>query len=485
MLKFLKQEANKTYTENGAATYATTRSDCLDLFAAIGALRHAEEREVIDRFHRAWAEDPDLAVKTLFFARDVRGGLGERKVFRTILRYLAENHPETVRKNVSNIAFYGRWDDLLVLLDTPCRQAAVACIRTQLGKDLENLENDSEVSLLGKWLPSVNTSCAETVRQAKALAKELGMTDAVYRKTLSKLRARIRILENHLRTRDYSFDYAKQPSRAMLKYRKAFFRNDGERYGEFLQQVEQGKAALHTGTLYPHDIIRPFFDKVVTEEERRAINTTWNGQENFAGAGNALVVLGGAGSMYGGASIRPIEVASSLAIYFAERNTGTFRNHFITFSRNPQLVEIKGKDILDKVRCCASYDEVANTDLQKTFRLILDTAVRHRVPQKQMPKKLYIISDMEFDACVEGADVTNFEAAKNAFAEHGYELPQVVFWNVDSRNRQQPVTMNEKGVALVSGASPRVFSLLQGDILSPYAVMLEVLGSERYANVAA
>ena len=485
MLNFLKTEANKTFTENGAVTYASTCSDCLDLFATIGALRRESDEEIISRFVKAYAEDPNLAMKTLFFARDVRGGLGERRVFRVILDWLAANEPASVRKNVGRIAEYGRFDDLLSLMGTPCEKDALACIKKQLDADLAALENGGDVSLLAKWLPSVNASNVVTVHNAKRIARSFGTDDATYRKTLVKLRARIRIIENNLREGDYTFDYEKQPSKAMFKYRKAFLRNDGERYQSFMERVSSGEAKLHTGTLTPYDIIAPFFTSQVTEAERSGIDAIWNAQEDFTGDENALVVVDGSGSMYGGGSPLPAAVALSLGIYFAERNTGAFKNHFITFSEHPQLVQIKGRNILEKVRFCHAYNECANTDIQKVFELVLSAAVKNKVPQKELPKTLYIISDMEFDCCAKGAGATNFEYAKNIFAAHGYELPRVVFWNVASRSRQQPVTKNEQGVALVSGCTPRIFSMLQSGTLSPYAYMLEILGSERYQGIAA
>ncbi len=485
MLEYLKKEANKTRTENGAATYLTTQSDCLDLFASIGALRSATDGEVIDRFVRAYAEDPDLTMKTLFYARDVRGGLGERKVFRTILRYLAKDQQESVRKNIGYIAEYGRWDDLLVLLGTPCEDAAMDLIRKQLEADTAALENGGEVSLLAKWLPSVNATNAATVTRAKKIARALGLNDAAYRKKLVSLRAHIRLIENNLREKDYSFDYAKQPSKAMFKYRKAFVRNDKDRYQEFLDKVSSGEVTLHTGSLAPYDIVAPFFSSKVSEEDRKAIDATWRAQEDFTRGENALVVIDGSGSMYGGGQPLPATVAMSLGIYFAERNTGAFHNHFITFSTKPQLVEIKGEDILDKLRYCTSFNEVADTNIQSVFELILKTAVKNKVPQSELPSTLYIISDMEFNYCVRNADTTNFEYAKQLFEAHGYTLPRVVFWNVQSRNRQQPVTQNEQGVALVSGCTPRIFSMLADGELSPYAYMLRILGSERYEPIAA
>ncbi len=483
MLEYLKTEANKTYTENGAVSNRSTGKDCLDLFATIGALRHAEDAEICARFLRAYAEDPDLAMKILFYARDVRGGLGERRVFRCILKWLAANERGSVIRNLPFIAEYGRWDDVLVLLDTPCRKEAQALLKERFKADLAALEGKGEISLLGKWLPSVNASNAETVRTAKRLASAFGLTERDYRKALTALRARIRILENNLREKDYTFDYAKQPSKAMFKYRRAFARNDGERYGAYLERVSRGEATLHTGTLLPYEIIGKAYD--CPEAERRSLDVTWRSLEDFTTDENALVVADSSGSMYWNASPMPATIAQSLAIYFAEHNKGMFHDHFITFSMSPRLVEIKGADIVEKARYCTTFNECANTDLEAAFDLILRAAVRNHMPQSEMPAKLYIISDMEFDCCVRNAGLSNFENAKRAYAEAGYALPQLVFWNVASRNRQQPVTVNDRGVALVSGCSPRIFSMVMDGELEPYGFMLSVIGSERYAPIAA
>ena len=486
MLNHLKNEANKTYTENGAVTHAGTLSDCLDLFATIGAIRQESDEEIITRFSRAFAENADIAMKILFFGRDVRGGLGERRVFRVIVNWLAGREPAALRRNITLIPEYGRFDDLIALMGTACEKDALAVIREQLCKDLASQEG---VSLLAKWLPSVNASKTETVRMGKKIARALGMTDAEYRRTLVKLRARIRIIENNLREKDYTFDYSAQPSKAMFKYRAAFIRNDGERYGAFMEQVEKGEKTLHTGTLLPYEIIvpcvQPWGYPVLSAEERKAMDVTWNALEDFTSGENAIVVVDGSGSMYGGDKPMPATVAMSLGIYFAERNTGAFKGHFITFSENPRLVEIKGRDIVEKVRYCMGYNEVANTNIQRVFELVLRTAVKNRVPQEEIPARIYIVSDMEFDWCAQDASMTNFEYAKKLFAENGYKLPEVVFWNVASRNQQQPVTMNEQGVALVSGCTPRIFSMVASGNMSPYTVMMEVLESERYARIAA
>lgn len=494
MLEHLKNEANRTYTENGAVTHATTYSDCLDLFATVGALRSSSEQKILNRFVRAFTENPDLALKTLFFARDIRGGLGERKVFRICLRWMAGNAPASARKNLSYVPEYGRFDDLLCLMGTPCEKDALALIQRQLETDLNAMEMGGDVSLLAKWLPSVNASSPQTVVSAKRIARSLGMTDAAYRKTLVKLRGYIRIIENNLREKDYTFDYARQPSKAMFKYRKAFYRNDGERYGEFLSRVSHGETQMHADTLMPYELVEPYlsfgwsrhsFMRDISEEEKNALNATWASLPAFGGDENALAVVDTSGSMYCGGKPLPAAVALSLGIYFAEHNTGVFQNHFIEFSARPQLIEIKGETFADRLRYVASFNEVADTNLEAVFDLILRAAVRNNAAQEELPATVYIISDMEFNSCVRNADKTNFENAKAKFASCGYKLPRVVFWNVQSRHQQQPVTQNEQGVALVSGCTPRIFSMLQSGILSPLGYMLDILGAERYAKIAA
>ena len=494
MLEYLKNEANRTYTENGAVTHATTYSDCLDLFATIGALRSRSEQEILNRFIRAFTEDPDLAMRCLFFARDVRGGLGERKVFRVCLNWLAQNEPASARKNIPYIAEYGRWDDLLSLMGTSCEKDALCVLKQQLEADLNAMDMGDDVSLLAKWLPSVNASNAQTVLHAKHIARYLGMSDAQYRKTLVKLRERIRIIENNLRVKDYSFDYSKQPSKAMFKYRKAFYRNDGERYGEFLRKVSRGEAQMHADTLMPYELLEPYlhfswssrcFMRDISEEEENTLNATWASLPVFANNENALAIIDTSGSMYDSGKPLPAAVALSLGLYFAEHNTGAFKNHFIEFSSRPQLIEVKGDTFADRLRYVASFNEVADTNLEAVFDLILSAAVRNKVSQEELPATLYLISDMEFNCCVRNADKTNFENAKAKFEAHGYQLPRVVFWNVQSRNQQQPVTQNEQGVALVSGCTPRIFSMIQSGSLSPLGYMLDILGAERYAKIAA
>ena len=375
MLQYLKNEANLTTTENGAVTNASAGDYNLDLFATIGAIRHLSDNEIIDRFTRAYMEDKDVAMKILFFGRDVRGGLGERRVFRVILKWLAFNYPESVNKNLQYVAEFGRFDDLLCLFDTPCEAKAMEIIKAQLDKDLLAMAENKEVSLLGKWMPSINTSNKETVSNAKKLAKYLNMNAQAYRKILSSLRAYIKILENNLRLRDYTFDYSKQPSNAMHKYRCAFIRNDKERYVEYLESVSKGEAKMNTGNVYPYELVEKYIKNrcYMSNEEKLSLNTTWASLSDFGGDEDILAVIDGSGSMYGWVTPTPASVALSLGLYFAERNKGAFANHFITFSERPRLIELKGETVDDALcfRAAKLLDEYDGPYLVESFNPFL------------------------------------------------------------------------------------------------------------------
>ncbi len=488
MLNFLKNESNSTYTENGAVAFRSTESFCLDMFFKAGAMRNSSVKEIADTVARAYAEDPDKTMKIIFFARDARGGLGERRFFRIAVSAIAGYAPEAVRRNLALFPEYGRFDDLCVLIGTPLEKDVAELIDAQLRSDMDSMNAGGKVSLLAKWMPSVNTSSKETRNMGRRLAGLLGMSEPAYRRTLSALRKYSDILENRLRECDYTFNYEVQPSCAMFKYRKAFIRNDGDRYTSFLNRVNAGEAKLHADRLYPYDIIRSAIEGNISVTERRSLDAAWKSLPDLSASKheNAIAVIDGSGSMNCGPGIRPIDAALSLGIYFAEHNTGVFADHFITFSENPRLVEIKGRDIVEKARYCRTFNEIANTNLEAVFKLILKTAVRNHVPQSDLPSKLYIISDMQFDCCVTGGnnDVL-FRAVRKLYNQYGYRLPEVIFWNVNSRCDAMPVTRSETGAALVSGYSPAVFDMVMGGECSPETVMNRILSSERYACISA
>ncbi len=551
MLNEIKKNSSMTKTENGGAAYITTGSDCLDFFSVCGALRDADDKTVVKKFVRAYAEDPDRAMKILFYARDIRGGLGERRLFRVLLGYLAKTHPTSVNKNIQYIPEYGRYDDLLVLLGTRCEDGLGKLLKKQIQKDLDALYGGKSVSLLAKWLPSPNTSSLLTREQAARIRVLLGMREKEYRKTLSSLRRAVGIVETDLCEKSCPADYGTIPGRAMFKYRRAFWRLDRENYEAYIASVSRKEKKLHAAALYPYDVVRAVF-RLLNEErfadfyrdcsplreidnrlemlgvlaeknpgrdysaeikaniyeqniyknrlsrfteshslesEAASLDAMWDSLPDYTDGRNAIAVVDGSGSMYwdyGGYSdsLRPIDVAMSLGIYFAERNRGKFAGHFITFSHRPRLVEVKGRTIADKVAYCSSFNEVAETNIYDVFMLILLTAVKNSVPQSELPEVIYIISDMEFDKGID-PDRTAFEDAGEKFADYGYRLPEVVYWNVSSRNEQYPLTMNESGAALVSGASPKLFELVLSGKVNPLAVMDSVIGTERYAKIKA
>ena len=477
MLKELKAEFNKTVTENGDKAYKSTESGLLDFFSSAGAMRASSDQDVLKKFVFAWDEDPTLALKALFYFRDIRGGQGERRLFRTILNYLGDNHADRLKPLVKLIPEYGRWDDLLVLLNTKVEDEVVAAIEEQLREDVES----EKPSLLAKWLPSENTSSKTTKLHAKYLIKKLGLNSRVYRKTLSKLRATINVLERTMSAKEWkAIEYDKIPSKAGMRYRTAFFRNDQERYEAFLQSVEKGEKKINSGTLYPYEI----YNQVTRSSANdRTLDEMWKALPNYVKEGeNALVMADVSGSMHGD----PMAVSVSLALYFAERNKGPFANHFMTFSGEPDLVEIKGSNIYEKMSFIQRSHWEMNTNIERAFNTILKTAVEANVGQEDLPKRLYIISDMQFDgrgwgATVSGRDKSSFERARAAFASHGYALPEIVFWNVrDTDNK--PVTKNDVGVQLVSGLSPTLFKQITSG-LSATDLMLEILNGERYEPI--
>jgi|SRR5579875_623278 len=491
MLNHLKNEANVAFTTNGARALETTQSYLVDFFASSGALRNRTDAEVIYLFSKAFAEDKLLAMKALFYTRDIRGtGQGERKTFRTIIRYLAYLHPETLAKNISLIPHFGRYDDLLVLIDTPLESSVMDFIRLQL---LEDIDSDNP-SLLAKWLPSHNTSSYKTKKLAKKVMNGLGLTPKQYRKTLSMLRKKINIVESKMSAKEWSeIEYDKIPSKAGMIYRNAFYRNDKERYTAFIESLKKGNNSvkINAKTLYPYEIVREYMNSGIvklgwnnTSIKKLAdetLESMWKNLPDYVGDNfdNALAVVDTSGSMYG----FPITVALSLGVYLAERNKGAFANHFITFSERPQLQEIVGATLAEKLNNMSTAYWDMDTDLEKVFDLILNTAVKNNVPQNELPSKIFIISDMQVDCLRGNNDELLFKYMKHRFEEKGYSLPEVVFWNVNAHNNF-PVKYNEAGVVLVSGCSPSIFeNLLSGKNMTPYAMMLDILNSDRYASV--
>lgn len=480
-IKVLEKEDNFTLTENLAVTHKSTLNSVLDLFSLGGALRTREEAEIVQLFSRAYSEDSLLALKCMFYLRDVRGGQGERKSFRVMLSHLVDVAPNTAVKNIENIPFYGRYDDLLVLFSwAKTREKTLKFINDQIVKDIQNQRENQSVSLLAKWLPSENTSSKTTRQYAKIVREYLGLSSKKYRKMLSDMRKYIDIVERKMSANDWEdIDYSTVPSKASLMYRKAFSKHDGERYGEYIESVKRGEKKINAAVLYPYEIAESVLYK---EENNETLEVLWKNLPDYTKGRNenAIVVADTSGSMEG----RPMAISVSLAMYFAERNKGIFKDHFITFSVRPELQKVSGNTLYEKMLNLSRAQWDGNTDLQAVFNLILNTAKKNSLKQEDLPAKIYIVSDMEFDAAT--GRRTNLEDIKRKYSEAGYEAPTLVFWNVDSRHNQVPTTFDEKGVLLVSGASPSAFkSLMEAKTVTPEEYMLSVLNSERYEKVVA
>lgn len=479
---------NVAYTENGALAFASSGSTVLDFFANGGALRSRTAGDIAQVFERAYQEDALLATKAMFYFRDVRGGQGERNTFRVLLTYCALKHPEAIRPNLALIAEYGRWDDLYALVDTPLEDDIWPLIDVQLAKDADS----KTPSLLAKWLASENASSKVTKRLGRKTRNALNMTPRQYRRTLSKIRRQIGLVEQLISDNEWSaVKYDKIPSKAGMVYRKAFHRHDEERYAHFLEQVKSGEKKINAGTLYPYEIVektnayRGYM--TATGADADALDAMWNALPNyFEGTETSgIVVADTSGSMHcrGNPPGRAIQVSISLAIYTAERNKGPYKDKFITFSARPHLQTVTGENIVEKVQNLAHADWDMNTNVKAVFDLILRTAVDSEAPQSDLPSHLYIVSDMEFDACT-SVNERLFEVIEREYAAHGYKMPFLVFWNVNSRNDQQPMHMDQRGFQLVSGCSPSTFkSLLANKSVSAYDLMLETLNDARYGEI--
>ena len=482
------QMNNVTVTENNAKSYVSTSNASLDLFGKIAACRKTPSMAV-DLFRKAYSEDMETALRILFWARDIRGGQGERNVFRTILADLAKKNASVVEKVVPLVPFYGRWDDLMVLEDTSVWNTVLNLIKEQLTYDL-NQSVDSNVSLLAKWLPSINASSQNSKRLGRKIAAHMGWKESFYRKALSILRKKIAIVERDMCAKQWeNIDYEKVPSRAQKMYRKAFGRNDAIRYNSFLTAVEKGEAKINAGTLYPFDIVSNYMNKFsgwifgkpsITID--RTLEAQWKALPNYMEGKtfNGLVVADTSGSMFGD----PIAVAISLAMYIAERNESpVWKNKFITFSSQPTLQNIVGNNVAEKVSNLIRAHWEYNTDLMAVFKMILNTAITNDVPADQMPSTLIIVSDMQFDQACSSNKRTNFEQIQKLYRKAGYEMPQLVFWNVRA-SAGTPVTSHDSGTALVSGYSAsNMGAILSGKDLTPVSLMNDVVYSDRYAPV--
>lgn len=484
MLDGLSNATNKAYTANGALVRENTNSSVLDFFSKGGALR-TNVAGSVQLFDAAFSENPLLAVRAMFYFRDIRGGQGERDCFRAQLKHLLSKSPDAVFTNLHLISEYGRWDDLLTLLDTKAGHAVVTMVKDQLLKDVQSMKDNESISLLAKWMPS-ETSGQASNKLALRISRKMKLSSSNYRKIMSSLRENLNIVERKMSRNKWSdIDYNTVPSRAMMVYRNAFQRHDEKGFTEFLDKVESGEAKINAATLYPYEIVAKCnkWGYGGSGENAQLLDAQWNALPDYvSGEGsneNSIAVVDTSGSMNG----QPIDVAISLGIYLGERATGAYKDHFITFSSRPKLQKITGTGIVEKVNNLSKADWSMNTNLEAVFDLVLNVAIEKKLTQDELIQKIYIISDMQFDRCI-SADQTLFQHIGKKFESYGYTMPQLVFWNVRASMGNTPMSLDDRGFQNVSGLSPSIFQyLMGGEFKGAYELMEDVLNSERYQAV--
>jgi hypothetical protein len=465
-------QTKDSLTTNGCVTNSSSLNHCVDLFFQIGAMRGQDKIRLINLFVKAFEENSLTAMKLLFFARDIRGGAGERQIFRDIVFYLAKNRTDTLGKNLHLISEFGRWDDLLVLVGTPLENQALSLF-------CEALKNGNK--LAAKWAPRPNVSDYEKKKQASAIRKFLRLSPKEYRKMLVE---NSNTVEQLMCAKDWSkIEYSKLPSKAMSDLMKAFSKNDLERFQTYLSSVEKGEMKINAGAVYPYDIV-----KNMKIGNTKGADIHWNSLPNYM-EGNKerlLPMVDVSGSMEASAgnngNVTCLDVAISLGLYISERNVGPFKDAFITFTSDPRLQYLKGSlsERYNQIQGPVGYD----TNVEKAFRMLLTKAVESNVSPEEMPTMIIMLSDMEFN-CSSVRGWTAQDMVESLYSQAGYTIPKLVYWNIQSRgDNNKPVQFDKNGICLVSGFSPALLTnLLSGKDMTPISMMLSVIDSERYAPV--
>lgn len=467
-------------TENGMTTNSTSLNACVDLFYTIGAARRMDEKKLNQLFLAAFLENSDLTMKILFWARDVRGGAGERRAFRTIIKNVAKGSPKALVHNIKHIPEFGRWDDLLEMIDTPLEREALVLIADAL---------TSKNQLCAKWMPRKGYNAAK-VRDF------MGLTHKEYRKTLVNA---TNVVETKMCSNLWEdIEFSKVPSLAMARYNSAFHKNSNEAFNKFKDDLQNGDTTVNAGAVYPYDIIKslpsPFY---VNEFDDTVAQAQWDSLENYMEGSDKkiLPVVDTSGSM--GVSVSgsttALDVAISLGMYISERNDGAFKDAFITFSEHPELQYVPNGTLLEKVSSLKSANWGMNTNLQATFELILETAKKNSISADEMPDTLLILSDMQFDRCTgTGRGInrsesdwnpTVFDMIELMYTQADYKMPNIVFWNLRTSNGV-PVSFDKNDTALISGFSPSIMKhVLGSEEFNPEAIMLETISSDRYTII--
>lgn len=502
----IKNELNSELqcTENGALGYATSGKALLDMNFKTSSMRSMTNSDILALFHAAMAEDPKITIKWLFFLRDREQGMGERKSFRIMLKDLCEDRPNLVMKLIPLVPYYGRWDDLWCLLDSDNAKVfntLIYIVGNQLSADMQNMKSKYPISLLGKWLPSLSSKKQENRRWAAKIRKALFLSKEEYRIIYTSLRKYLDVVEVKMSDKEWSkINYEAVPSRANLLYRNAFLRNDEARRVEYLESLKKGKTKINAKVLSASDIVHNYYDPsgwhIQVQSYDESLEQLWKNLPNYMPDGaSAIVVSDSSGSMLtkvGNTNLTAYQVSEALAIYMSERLTGEFKDSFITFSSRPKLLNMSNfKSLREKLKYYDSEALCANTNIKAVFNLILRVAVKNKYSQEDLPQNIIICSDMEFDMAQGyswGRDTryskADFEVIKDKYAQHGYKMPSLTFWNICGRTNTVPLQENELGVHLLSGFSQAIVDMAFSTKLDPYECLIERLNSERYDVVA-
>lgn len=505
-------------TENGAWEYGTTGKALLDIHYQLSSLRGKTEKEIIDMWRKAFVENNRLAIRWLFYATDVRQGAGERRTFQIIIKDIIQNGGDFIVANlVPLIPEYSRWDMLYTLLEVKSGRVYTAVkelINKQWHDDIHGMNDDEPISLMAKWLKSSNSHCSETRLWGIKTAEMLGISEVQYRKTLSRLRKYLDVVERKMSSNNWqAIDYEKVPSKANLNYSKAFMRHDERRRQLYLDALKNGEAKINSSVLFPHEIVHKYFTNGNSwccprlAPYSQDVEALWEALPNMITSdSNTLVVCDGSGSMWqtlpSSKTIQVEEVAYALSIYFAQHNHGFYHNRVMTFSTNPRFFELDGNSLHSALREMMTHTECANTNIEAVFDLILNTAIRYRHNAEDMPEKILIVSDGEWDSmAVVNSQYCNsyshyrstreqkamssvFEIMEKRYAEAGYKLPHIVFWNVANRSGTMPIGPHSTlPCTLVSGFSTNIFKQVLSNKTSPWEVLVDTIMDKRYDAV--
>ena len=497
----------KTTTENGAVAYATTGSKLLDFFYKVSSFR----KNPVDYslFEEAYYQDKAMTLRFLLFLRDVREGMGERDTFRKLLLHLTEIDMPISNRFLYTVDLpeYGRWDDYIYLFANTkyegLKRYIAGVLQETLDNDLYNYSNGKPYSLLAKWMPSINTSSKKTVAVGNELRKYFRMSPSQYRKTLSKLRKGLDVLEVKLSSNKWDkVDYSHVPSLANIKYKDSFFRHDGVRRIKYLNDVASGKKKINANSMFLYDIIHAYEKDVdlngyYVPPVDDTLENLWASQKKPKTFADTLVVRDGSGSMTLRVSknVSAMEIGDSIALYCAKNNTGVFKDKIMAFSNNPKMITVNCNTLRDNIEKLMKNTECSTTNVESVFDLILKTAKKYNATQSDMPNNVLIISDMQFNTAMCDKDEfgfplrnqniqeddTLFENIEKKYNACGYELPKLIFWDVSCYNDGTvPIQSSRNGVILLSGFSKELVDMVCCSDLDPYKALCRQLNKPRY-----